>query len=111
MGNTDIGLQLLTSDLALFLKIRATFATFHSLGKMPLSIELLNMLVGEGPTISPDSFNSLQGILSNPVAFLSFMSLNNLQTVITLRAFKRKHFISGLRIGVRFNICGGYFTC
>ena len=72
------------SDLAPFFKIGVTFATFHSLGKMPWSIELLNMLVSKGPTISPASFNGLQGILSNSVAFFSFMSLNSLQTVITL---------------------------
>ena len=53
---------------------------------MPVSIEPLNILVNEGPTISPASCNSLQGILSNPVAFLSFTSLNNFQTVITLGA-------------------------
>ena len=54
-----------------------------------MSIELLNMLVSEGPTISPASFDSLQGILSKPVAFLSFiMSLADRYNVGGLNALK-----------------------
>ena len=47
-----------------------TLAFFHSFGKISASIQLLKMYAKDGPTILLDSFKSLQGILSNPVAFL-----------------------------------------
>ena len=46
-----------------------TLAIFHSFGKISVSIQLLKMYVKDGPTILREGFKSLQGILSNPVAF------------------------------------------
>ena len=53
------------------------------------------MLDSELPTIPLASFNNLQGILSSPVAFLSFILPNNLLTVVTLGAFREKHCVWG----------------
>ena len=80
-----IGFSTLFKDRSYFF-----LATFHLFGKNSVSTDLLNMLDSELPTIPLASFNNVQGILSSPVAFLSFILLNNLQTVVTLGAFREK---------------------
>ena len=64
-------LKLLGSDLIPFLKTRVTLALFHSLGCITVRMDLENILVSEGAKIPAAVFNSLLGILSRPVAFLS----------------------------------------
>ena len=59
-----------------------TLASFHSLGKTAVSIELVNISVKDGPTISAAIFRSLQGIWSRPEAFFSLISDNSLQTTL-----------------------------
>ena len=52
------------------------------IGKIPTHIDPLNMCVKEGATISAANFERVQGILSNPVAFLLSTVFNNQRTFL-----------------------------
>lgn len=79
----------MTSFVTPFLKIGVKLAHFHSLGNVPAVIDLLNMCAKRDATMSAANFKSLQGILSNPVAFLMSSVFNYRRTLLTL-AFRRK---------------------
>ena len=56
----------------------------HPDGKMPVLIDRWQILVRDGATMSAATFRSLRGILSNPVAFLTFSFLRRLRTSPTV---------------------------
>lgn len=60
----------MTSVVTPFFKIGVKLANFISLGNVPAVIDLLYMCAKEDATKSAANFKSLQGILSNPLAFL-----------------------------------------
>ena len=66
----------MASSLLPFLKMGVTLASFHSSGKIPISIDLAKITVRDGETMLAAILKSLFGILSNPADFLSF-SLDN----------------------------------
>ena len=59
-------------------------AVFHSLGYIPVRMDLENMAVSEGAIIPAAVFNSLLGILSRPVAFLSLIFFKRFNTISIL---------------------------
>ena len=74
IGITDIGLQLLGSDLLPFLKSGVTLAVFQSFGYIPVRKDFEKIEVREGATVLEAIFNNLLGIISRPVAFVSSIS-------------------------------------
>ena len=58
-----------------------TLASFHSSGKIPVSIDLAKIAVIDRETMLAAILKSLFGILSNPADFLSFSLDNCLQTI------------------------------
>ena len=61
-------------------------------------IDFVNICVSDGATILPAIFRSeLFGILSRPAAFLSFNSVNSLQTKCTVGAFRENVVLVGSR--------------
>ena len=74
IGITDIGLQLLGSDLLPFLKSGVTLAVFQSFGYIPVRKDFEKIEVREGATVLEAIFNNLLGIIPRPVAFVSSIS-------------------------------------
>ena len=83
-GNSDIGRQFPSSRLDPFLNSGVTLAICHSFGKISASIQLLKTYAKDGPTILLESFKSLQGIISNPVASFVSSWFKSLHTVLAL---------------------------
>ena len=65
-------------------------AIFHSFGKISAPIQLLKMYAKDGPAILLDSFKSLQGILSNLVAFFASSWLKSQHMILALGALREK---------------------
>ena len=96
-GYTDIGRWLPSSRLDPFLNSGVTLAIFHSFGKISAFIQLLKMYAKDGPTILLESFKSLQGILSNPVAFFVSSWFKSLHTVLALGGLRENTVFVGCR--------------
>ena len=55
-----------------FLKMGVTLASFHTSGKIPVSIDLAKITIRDGETMLAAILKSLFRILSNPTDFPSF---------------------------------------
>lgn len=64
------------------LNIGDALANFHSVGKIPMLIDFVNICVSNGGTILPAI-----GVSSTPAALLSFNLIRSLQTPSTVGAF------------------------
>ena len=64
--------------------IGVNLAVFHSLGYIPVRMNLENMAVNEGAILPVAVFNSLLGILLRPVAFLSSLFFKRFYTISML---------------------------
>ena len=71
------------SVLLSFLKSGNTLAFIHSVGKIPVSADLLKILQRESAIAEAEIFKSLAEILSNPVAFLLARDFRTSITVFT----------------------------
>ena len=81
----DIGLKLLHFFTSPPLYIGQTFASFHLVGKIPFSIERLQIFVREGAIISAEILSILEEIKSGPVALVSLRSCKNFNTSLLFR--------------------------
>ena len=88
-----------SSRLDPFLNSGVTLEIFHSFGKILAFIQLLKMYAKDGPTILLESFKSLQGILSNPVALFVSSWFKSLHTVLALGGLREKM----VSVGCRWN--------
>ena len=68
-GRIDMGRELSWSVLSSFLNSGNTLAFFHSVGKIPVSTDLLKILQRESVTAEAEILKSLAEILSSLVAF------------------------------------------
>ena len=69
-----------------------TWVNFHSVGKILVLLDLLNICVSDGKTISTANFRRLHGILYRLAVFLSLITLNNFRTRFTVRGFRQNGF-------------------
>ena len=84
-----------------FLKIRVTLAHFHSVGKITVLINFVNICVSDDVTMLEAIFKSLLGILSRSADFLAFSLSKSLRTTFS---FHRKSSFGRFEVGLRIYV-------